>query len=351
MGARSASSPGDDNLYEALGVSPDASEQDIAKAYRRLARAHHPDANPDALADDFTAATDAYDVLRDPDRRRAYDTTRRTRAAAADAAAGMRIPVRRITGRDSTRASSSDTVSPAAPSRSPGEVLLPLTFDQAALGTTAVIEVGVASRCEACAGSGRAAPSMCSACSGAGFSARNTGGITIRYACSQCEGTGQRSGGPCRGCRGGGQIVADREVTLQVPPGVEDGTRLRFAVPGDSTRQMTAVVRSGAHPYFGRRGRDLTLQLPITLAEAALGGVVTVPTLRSAVAIRIPPGTPHGRTFRIRGQGVPDPAHPGDLLVTVQLVIPAELNDDQRTALQAFAAATESPRKHLEGPT
>jgi DnaJ-class molecular chaperone len=132
--------------------------------------------------------------------------------------------------------------------------------------------------------------------------------------------------------------------------GVEDGTRLRVPLPGGDGRPLFALVRTAPHPYFGRRGHDLTLRLPITLAEAALGSVVTVPTLAGAVAIRIPPGSTHGRVLRVRGHGISRGTEAGDLLVTVAIVVPASVNDAQRAALEAFAAATESPRRHLEGP-
>jgi molecular chaperone DnaJ len=137
-------------------------------------------------------------------------------------------------------------------------------------------------------------------------------------------------------------------VTVRIPAGVEDGARLRLPVAGD---EFTAVVRTGAHPYFERRGNDIALRLPLTVAEAALGGVVSVPTLTGALAVRIPPGSRHGRTLRARGRGIPLADGPGDLLMTIEIVIPSALNEAQRSALEAFAAATESPRKHFETPT
>jgi molecular chaperone DnaJ len=133
---------------------------------------------------------------------------------------------------------------------------------------------------------------------------------------------------------------------VRVPPGVDSGARLRIPFPGGG--EIVGVVGVAAHPYFTRDGSNLHLRVPITLAEAALGAVVTVPTLDSAVAIRVPPGTPHGRTLRVRGRGVPRGDRQGDLLVTVEVVVPFELNEAQRAGLEAFAAATESPRRHFE---
>lgn len=329
---------GSDDLYETLGVASDASTDDLNSAYRRLAREHHPDSNPSARVGDFGAVTDAYDVLRDPERRRSYDATRRHRRAAADAASGFRIPVHR-------------QGPPSAPDTSsmPSEIELPLSFEQAALGTTATVEVPVPTRCEMCGGSGRTATAPCPVCAGAGHTVRQSGGINIKRSCDECGGSGRQPPAPCGDCAGLGRVVTVRDVKLRVPPGTDDGVVLRFAIPDEPGREVRALAHVSPHRYFGRRDRDVTLRLPVTLAEAALGAVVSVPTLQSAVAMRIPPGTPSGRTFRIRGRGVQHSEHPGDLLVTVEVVVPTELNDEQRAGLEAFAAATPSPRAHLEG--
>lgn len=330
MGTASTPPPDGRDLYQQLGVPPEASEEEIRRAYRRAARAHHPDAEGHADPGQFSDATDAYDVLRDRDRRRAYDAMRRRRAADSAAAGRVHIPVRRD-GQRRTR-----------------EVTLPLTFDQAALGTTAVIEVDVPRPCQACNGTGRGEPSPCADCGGSGHTGRVSGGVTITHTCRSCSGTGGRSAPRCSACAGQGWTNVPRELRVEVPAGVEDGTSLRVPPANGEGEQVVVVVQVAEHAYFGRQGRDLTLELPLTIAEATLGGVVTVPTLGGAVAIRIPPGTPHGRTFRVRRQGIPYPDGPGDLLATVDVVIPTELNADQRAAMEAFAAATTSPRRHLE---
>ena len=338
---------GFDDLYSMLGVPRDATAEDITRAYRRLAREHHPDANPSGDSQRFAGITDAYDVLRDSGRRGTYDRTRRARAGAAHAASAVRIPVRHGPVREEARGRTPGT-RPAAEPGTLSAIELALTFEQAALGTSALVPVAVETPCGACSGTG-ASQSTCPSCEGAGSNSRSSGGVAIRYVCSDCDGSGQRRR-RCEACEGRGLQATEREVKVRVPPGVEDGTRLRFSVPGGGSAEMVAVVRTAAHAYFGRRGRDLTLRLPVTVAEAALGGVVTVPTLQGAVAMRLPPGTPHGRTFRLRGRGIPAPGKPGDLLVTVEIVVPAELNQEQRAALEAFAAATEPPRRHFELP-
>lgn len=335
-----------DSLYDTLGVDTDASEAEITRAYRRLAREHHPDTSEGRGGEAFSELTDAYDVLRDPERRRAYDDARHGRARAASAAAsGVRIPIRHGTAATPPRAGRPREPSRAAPAR---EVELRLSFDQAALGTTAVLSVEADRPCDACGGSGVSGPrdAVCAACQGTGASARRSGGIAIRTECAACGGSGREPPQPCVVCAGSRIQRRSSDVSVRVPPGVDSGARLRIPVPGGG--EIVGVVRVAAHPYFTRDGPNLHLRLPITLAEAALGAVVTVPTLDSAVAIRIPAGTPHGRTLRVRGRGVPLGDGQGDLLVTVEVAIPSELNEAQRGALEAFAEATESPRRHLE---
>lgn len=328
-----------DDLYLTLGVPAGATGDEITRAYRRLAREHHPDANPDAEADRFAGLTDAYDILRDPDRRRAYDDTRTTRARAARAASGMRIPVHHV------------GATPAGATRS--EVEVALTFEQAALGTTVVVPIRTRQPCPDCGGSGRGPAMACPSCRGQGATVRQSGGITIRTSCDRCRGTGAQPAPACVRCAGSGVADIQHDVTVRIPAGVDAGARLRLRIPDASTFEVTAAITVAPHPYFARRGDDLLLLLPVTLAEAALGTVVSIPTLAGAVAIRIPAGTPHGRVLRVRARGIaPAGRPPGDLLATVEIVVPAELSDAQRAALEAFAAATtESPRAHFVLPT
>jgi molecular chaperone DnaJ len=328
-----------EDLYGALGVPAGASTDDITRAYRRLAREQHPDANPDAPSDAFADLTDAYDVLRDPGRRRAYDNTRRARAKAATTA-GVRIPV--------TQRRSPRSREPAATGARPPMELV-LTFDQAALGTTVEVPVHGETTCASCSGRGSIPGSdACPGCGGAGAAVRNSGGITIRSSCRQCDGTGRPPPAPCRSCGGTGRTSTPRTMEVRIPAGVDDGDTVHLPADGSDDAATLGVVRVEPHPYFGRRGDDVTLQLPITMAEAALGAVVTVPTLTGAVAIRVPAGTRHGKTLRIRGRGIPVAGGAGDLLATVYIVIPTAVTDAQRVALEAFAAATDSPRRHFE---
>jgi molecular chaperone DnaJ len=305
---------GGDDLYGLLGVKPTATADDIADGFARLDR--------DPCAD----TVDAFEILRDPARRANYDDTRRARSDAATAAA---------------------TSQHHAPGGR-GDVELELNFDQAALGTTATVHVDTTTECSTCAGTGAALGAACDDCDGTGFHTRTSGGINIRTECRTCVGAGHAAPTPCTPCDGRGSVLATRAVTIRVPAGVADGARLRFNVPdGSSQTPRHAVVRVVPHPYFQREGNNLKIQVPITIAEAALGATITVPTLSGAVAIRIPPATRTGRTFRVRGRGIQATSGAGDLLATVEINIPKELTDEQRRALEDFAAASPSPRQHF----
>lgn len=305
---------GGDDLYGLLGVKPTATAADIADGFARL--------EGGAGAD----SVDAFEILRDPTRRANYDDTRLARTNAATAA---------------------ETSHHHAPGGH-GDVELELSFDQAALGTTATVHVDTPTVCSACAGAGAVRGAACGDCGGAGFHTRTSGGINIRTECRTCAGAGHAAPTPCTPCAGRGSMIATRAVTIRVPAGVADGTRLRFGVPdGAGHTQRHAVVRVAPHPFFQRDGNNLKIQVPITIAEAVLGATVTVPTLSGAVAIRIPRATPAGRTFRVRGRGIPASSGAGDLLATVEVAMPTELTPEQRDALEAFATATPSPRQHF----
>lgn len=325
-----------DDLYDTLGVASDASAQDLTTAYRRLADQQGEDSAAAPPAD-LGVVSDAYEILRDPERRRSYDATQRHRRSEADAAAGFRIPLRRP--------------GPSGPAGGdlPDQIELPLTFEQAVLGTTATVEVPSVLACLACRGSGEVPGPPCSACDGAGHALRRSGGIAIRRTCDACGGSGSTAPAACAHCGGRGRTETSKDIRLRVPPGTDDGALLRFTVPGERPREVRAVARVAEHRYFGRQGRDLTLRLPVTVPEAALGAVLTVPTLRGAVAMRLPPGTRSGRTFRVRGRGVESQGGPGDLLVTIEVVIPTDVSAEQRHALEVLATVTPSPRAHLEG--
>ncbi len=330
------------DYYALLGVPETATDEEIARAYRRLARQLHPDANVEEDAARFRDATDAYDVVRDRTRRAAYDASRR-----GPGGRGTSIPVRH------GPAEGRRPPSPPQPATA-GE--LTLSFREAVLGTTAKVQVDEQGACAACKGSGRepTGPEPCPACEGEGANVRHSGPIAIRHQCARCEGRGRLPAPRCETCGGTGALASSREVTVRIPPGVEDGSRVRIPLrrgqEADRGEAIYATVRVRPHPHFSRRGRDVAVTVPITLAEAALGAEIRVPSVDGrGLMLRVPPGTHPGPVLRVAGAGVPSPSQPGDLLVTVEVVVPKSLSDAQRHSLEAFAAATESPRGHLFG--
>lgn len=295
------------DYYELLGVPETATDKEITKAYRSLARRLHPDTNPDkGDAERFKDVAAAYDVLHDEDKRREYDEVRRL---AARGARPRRPPGSASPGAFTIRV---DHVDPGGFGEVDLDDLLGGLFDGHRQATRRPRR-----------GENLAAELQL------GFEEAAHGTTT------------QLS-------------VAGRTVTARIPGGVDDGQTIRLkgrgaaghdgGPPGD----LLVRVHVAPHPLFGRQGRDLTLTVPVTFAEAALGADVVVPTLGDPVTVRIPPGTPSGTTLRVRGRGVPSRKGPGDLLVTVEVRVPARLNARQRAALEAFAAATpDSPRAHL----
>jgi molecular chaperone DnaJ len=371
------------DYYKALGVSPTATEAEIRRAYRKLAKAHHPDANPGS-EERFKEVSAAYEVLSDPTKRKEYDEIRRLGPMAGafggrgrGGAGGAGGPgfgggggnftfttddigdlLGGLFGRVRGDGSGGRTTTQAGPQRGGDlEAELHLSFNDAVNGVTTTVNVTSETTCHTCHGSGAApgtSPVVCPQCSGRGVIDDNQGFFSFSRTCPRCAGRGMIVETPCPTCQGRGVEVRPRQVKVRVPPGVENGQRIRLKGRGAPGRNgapagdLFVVVQVEPHPLFGRRGRDLTLTVPITFAEAALGGEITVPTLDEPVVLKVPPGTKSGRTFRVRGRGVATDKSAGDLLVTVEVAVPARLNAAQREAIQALASAsTESPRAHL----
>ena len=371
------------DYYKALGVSPTATEAEIRRAYRKLAKAHHPDANPGS-EERFKEVSAAYEVLSDPTKRKEYDEIRRLGPMAGafggrgrGGAGGAGGPgfgggggnftfttddigdlLGGLFGRVRGDGSGGRTTTQAGPQRGADlEAELHLSFNDAVNGVTTTVNVTSETTCHTCHGSGAApgtSPVVCPQCSGRGVIDDNQGFFSFSRTCPRCAGRGMIVETPCPTCQGRGVEVRPRQVKVRVPPGVENGQRIRLKGRGAPGRNgapagdLFVVVQVEPHPLFGRRGRDLTLTVPITFAEAALGGEITVPTLDEPVVLKVPPGTKSGRTFRVRGRGVATDKSAGDLLVTVEVAVPARLNAAQREAIQALASAsTESPRAHL----
>lgn len=367
------------DFYEILGVPETASEDQIAKAYRRLARRWHPDANPDKpdAEERFKDISAAYEVLGDPAKRVEYDQLRRLgpRADGSSESSGFRVHVGNAG--DLGDLGDFDGLlgglfgrSGGGRGRRPGrsrarrggdlETAVEVSFEQAVRGATISVPVTAEAACEVCGGSGDAPDSKqrtCGACNGSGAVQVSQGPFSVTQTCRACGGAGVTADQPCPACTGVGRVRRTRQVRARIPAGVDDGHRIR--VPGRGSPgsgggpagDLYVTIRVAPHPVFGRSGRNLTLTVPLSFAEAALGTEVKVPTLDGeAVTVRVPAGTQPGQVLRIRGRGVPDggrqPA--GDLLVTVQVVVPAPLTAKARKAVETLANLCPPPaRDHL----
>ena len=351
------------DYYKVLGVSDTATAKEIGRAYRKLAKQYHPDANPGS-EEKFKEVSAAYDVLGDESKRKEYDEVRRLGPAGNIFGApggggggftgGFRVDdlgdlIGNIFGRGAGRARGSGR-SPGAGSFGPQrgqdlEATLHLSFMDAVNGITTTVNVTSEVACHTCGGSGAApgtAPAACPVCGGRGVVSENQGLFSFSQPCQACAGTGTRIETPCSTCQGAGVEYAAREVKVRIPAGVEDGQRIRVKGRGGAGRgggpagNLYVVVHVGRHPIFGRRGRDLTLTVPVTFPEAALGTTLSVPTLERPVTLKVPAGTKSGRVLRVRGRGVPASSGAGDLLVTVEVAVPSTLTEAEREAVEAL---------------
>jgi molecular chaperone DnaJ len=354
------------DYYQTLGVSSTATDKEITRAYRKLAKQYHPDANPGS-EERFKEISAAYDVLGDDERRKEYDEVRRLGPMAGGfgtpGGGGYRVQDvgdlgdlfgGLFGGRNRRRAQ--------GPQRGADvETELHLSFEDAVRGVTASVHVPEDMRCRTCNGTG-AAPGTkthtCDRCNGRGVLDDNQGLFSLSTVCPKCNGRGTLVDTPCPTCGGTGTERRNRQVKVRVPAGVEDGQRIRvkgrgaqgqgMAPPGD----LYVVMRVDKHPLFGRRGRNLTVSVPISFAQATLGTTITVPTLDEPVTVKVPAGTAPGRLLRVRGRGIPagsqNGSTPGDLLVKVEVQVPTSLTDEQRAAVESLAATFDtSPREPI----
>ena len=366
------------DYYRVLGVSDTASQKDIKSAYRKLSREYHPDANPgDTAAEErFKEVSAAYDVVGDAEKRKEYDEVRKlgpmggmfggAGGPGGPGAGGFRVDdigdlgdvLGGLFGRRRNRAGGAGAGT--GPHRGQDlEAELHLAFEDAVHGLTTTIHLTSEAACSTCHGTGAkpgTTPQTCPRCGGRGVLDDNQGFFSFSSPCPQCAGRGYTIDEPCPTCRGTGVEHRPREVKVRIPAGVDDGQRIRLRGRGRPGRNggragdLYVTVRVAPHELFGRKGSDLTLTVPITFPEAALGADVAVPTLDGGpVKVRIPAGTRSGRTFRVRGKGVEGRRTTGDLLVTVEVAVPQKLSADERKAIEALAAAADgrSPRAHL----
>jgi molecular chaperone DnaJ len=364
------------DYYAVLGVPRNASPAEIKKAYRKLAQQNHPDATSgDRTAEErFKEVSAAYDVLGDDKKRAEYDRVREM------AGAGFRVggpggfgpggfgggrvrfedlgfdagglgDIFDVFGTGGRRGA-------AAARGADLEAEVTVSFEDAMTGTTVPLRVSGMAACETCGGSGArpgSRPQTCPECRGSGTVAVDQGFFSISRPCPRCGGRGQIIEDPCETCRGTGGTRRTRDLKVKIPGGIEDGARIRLAgrgeagPPGGRPGDLYVVARVAPHRFFGRQGSHLTLRLPVTYTEAALGAHVEVPTLNGSVKLKVPSGTASGRTFRVRGKGAPRPGGGrGDLLVTVEVQVPTKVSREERDLLKRLQEAhRDSPRQGL----
>jgi molecular chaperone DnaJ len=342
------------SLYDTLGVSKNASADELKKAYRKLARAHHPDANPgDANAEEkFKEVQHAYDVLSDAEKRKAYD---RFGAENGRPGTGPNVDFGNFdigdlgdifgglfgggAGRGRTRAS-------RQPVRGNDiEAQVHLSFEDSLRGADAKVPVELMAACRECGGTGArpgTAPVICPECNGRGVLAESQGLFALSQPCPRCRGNGTVIEQPCPKCNGSGRERRIKTYTVKIKPGVKDGTRIRLKGKGEAganggpAGDLIVVTRVEASPVYERRGDDLVVQVPVSYATAALGGSVEVPTPGGPVSLKIPAGSEDGKLLRIKGRGAPklSGSGKGDVLARVRIQVPKRVNKKERELLE-----------------
>ncbi|MFN3256164.1 MAG: molecular chaperone DnaJ [Ilumatobacter sp.] len=357
------------NYYETLGVSESASDKEIKKAYRKLAGDLHPDKNPGnaAAEEKFKDVSAAYEVLGDEAKRKEYDDVRAMGARGGpggfsfnvddmSGSGGLGDILGSMFGRSGRGpAGRGGSAAGVGPRRGADiEAQLTVDFADAVNGIETSLFLTTDAQCSTCHGSGSrpgTSPKVCSNCGGRGVIDDNQGFFAMSSPCRVCQGNGVTVEYPCDTCRGSGIEKRPREVKTRIPAGVKDGQTIKLKGRGAPGRNggpsgdLLVQLKVMGHERFGRSGDNLTVTVPISFADAALGGTIDVPTLDgSTVTLRIRPGTQPGSRHRVKGKGITRSTRQGDmegdLIVTVDLIVPTELNDAQRAAVEAFAAAT-----------
>jgi molecular chaperone DnaJ len=374
------------DFYKELGVTKSASSADIKKAYRKLARDLHPDKNPgNKVAEDkFKAISEAYDVLSDDAKRKEYDEARDLMSSGAfrgfggagggnpGAAGGFDVSdIFRNAGAGGggagglgdlfgglfNRTNAGSARQSRARRGADVETEVRLAFNDAVTGVTVPLQITERTSCPTCHGVGArpgTSPRDCPVCHGTGLTTRNQGSFAFSEPCANCHGTGSVIDDPCPTCHGERTVVHNRRLTTRIPAGVSDGQRIKLAGKGEPgtgggpAGDLFVVVHVSPHEIFGRSGDNLTLTVPVTFPELALGTTLTVPTLTGVVSLRVPAGTSNGRKFRVKGAGVTRKDTTGDLIVTVEVAVPQRLSADAKAALEDFAKAqTDDPREAI----
>lgn len=384
------------DYYAVLGVPKTATADEIKKSYRKLARKYHPDANPgnsetSQSTAKFKEVSEAYDTLSDAKRRKEYDEARTLfgsglggyaggGGAPRPGAGGFPFDLGDLFGGANQQQSGTGErigdifgglFNRGGASRPSGttsrarrgqdiESEVSLSFSEAVEGTTVSLRLTSSSACTGCGGTGAktgTVPRVCPTCEGTGAASRNLGNFAFSEPCRDCKGRGLLVDDPCPVCDGSGRGKSTRTIQARIPAGVGDGQRIKIkakGAPGENggpAGDLYVQIHVKPHPVFGRTGENLTVTVPVTFTEAALGAEIKVPILKGLpVTLRIPEGTPNGRTFRVRGRGVArKDGTKGDLLATIEVLVPQQLEDKARGALEEFRDATSGgdPRADL----
>ena len=338
------------DYYEVLGVNRDASEDELKKAYRKLAMKWHPDRNPDnpKAEEHFKEAKEAYEILTDAQKRAAYDQFGHagvdpSAGGAAGAGAGFGDAFGDIFG----------DIFGGGGGRGRSNVYrgadlrynLEVTLEQAARGTELKIRIPTMESCEACGGSGAkpgTQPKTCSTCAGQGAVRMSQGFFSVQQTCPTCHGSGKMIASPCGSCHGAGRVKKHKTLAVKIPAGVDEGDRIRLSgegeggVNGGPSGDLYVVIHLKEHTVFARDGNDLHCEMPVSFTLAALGGEIEIPTLDGQAKVKIPAETQSGQTMRLRGKGIKGvrATHPGDLLCRIVVETPVRLTERQKELLR-----------------
>jgi molecular chaperone DnaJ len=354
--------------YEVLGVSKTAGDDEIKKAYRKLARDLHPDRNPDdASAEErFKDVQGAYDILSDAEKRQTYD---RFGDAGPQGFGPGGVRFENVDLGDlsdllgnfgSFFGRGQRTSTRPRPERGADlETRVRISFDDALEGAQVRVPVEIQTACHVCGGTGAepgTAPRVCPDCQGTGVISDSQGLFSLSHPCQRCRGNGVIVDTPCHNCRGSGRERVTRRYQVKVPAGAKDGTRIRLRGKGEPGRNggpagdLFVRVEVTPSPLYERRGADLVLDVPVTYPEATLGATVQIPTPAGPVALKVPAGSENGKLLRVKGRGAPrlNGGGKGDLLARLKVTVPKKLSKAEREALEAYQrVAREQPRDHL----
>ena len=344
------------NLYEALGVAKNASQDEIKKAYRKLARQYHPDRNPDDKSAEtrFKEVQTAYDVLSDPAKRKQYDTMGNGRVRAGGAGGAPfdfnlgDFDLGDIFGGVFGRGARGTARRPQAQRGADIEAVVNVSFEDSLKGIQTQIPVELETACRECGGTGAqpgTTPIICPECNGRGVKAESQGLFSLSQPCPRCRGNGTVIEQPCAKCHGTGRERRTKRYSVKIPAGVKDGTRIRLkgkgepGAAGGPPGDLNVITRVAPSPTYQRRGEaDLVVEVPVSFPTAALGGKVDVPTPEGPVSLKVPAGSEDGKLLRIKGRGAPrlKGGGKGDVLARLRIQVPKKLNKRGRELLEEF---------------